>query len=230
MMVWLDLSRTGEDRVTFSRFFGHRFMNCRLIFACFLGFAAAVVPGALCAEDAAPAKDALPATRPDYTLQASDLIKVQVFQEPDLDRDVRLSQEYTVTLPLIGTINLKGMTVREAGELIRDLYNRDYLVNPQVSVIVLEYAARTVNVLGAVNKPGAVDFPPEQPMTFLDAIAKAGGFSRLADRSKVKLTRALPDGKAEMHLIDADEIIQGHAKDTLFLQKDDMIYVPERLF
>jgi polysaccharide export outer membrane protein len=216
--------------VVFSRFFGHRFMNCRLIFACFLGLAAAAGPGVLRAEDAAPANDALPVTRPDYTLQASDLIKVQIFQETDLDREVRLSQECTVTLPLIGTINLKGMTVREAGELIRDLYNRDYLANPQVSVIVREYAARTVNVLGAVNKAGAVDFPPEQSMTLLDAIAKAGGFSRLADRSKVKLTRALPDGRAEMHIIDADEIIQGRAKDTLFLQKDDVIYVPERLF
>ena len=119
---------------------------------------------------------------------------MQVFQEDDLTRDVRLSQEYTVTLPLIGTVNLKDKTVRQAGELIRDLYNRDYLVNPQVSVIVLEYATRTVNVLGAVNTPGAVSFPPEQPMTLLDAIAKAGGFSRLADRSKVKLTRARSDG------------------------------------
>jgi polysaccharide export outer membrane protein len=206
-------------------------MNCRLILCCFLWLAAVAVPGMLRAGDAVPAKDALPATRPDYTLQASDLIKVQIFQETDLDREVRLSQEEcTVTLPLIGTINLKGMTVRQAGEFIQKLYDRDYLVNPQVSVIVREYAARTVNVLGAVNKPGAVDFPPEQPMTLLDAIAKAGGFSRLADRSKVKLTRSMPDGRAEMHIIDADEIIQGRAKDTLFLQKDDVIYVPERLF
>jgi polysaccharide export outer membrane protein len=230
MMVWLDLSRTGEDRVVFSRFFGHRFMNCRLIFACFLGLAAAAGPGALCAEDAAPTKENPPATRPDYTLQASDLIRVQIFQEDDLNRDVRLSQEYAVTLPLIGTVNLKDKAVRQAGELIRDLYNRDYLVNPQVSVIVVEYAARTVNVLGAVNSPGAVSFPPEQPMNLIDAIARAGGFSRLADRGKVKLTRVQPGGRAEMRVIDADEIIQGRARDTLFLQKDDVIYVPERLF
>lgn len=205
-------------------------MNWRSTISCSLWLALIAGAGALRADEAAPAKDHPLTTRPDYTLQASDLIKVQVFQEPDLERDVRLSQEYTVTLPLIGTVNLKDKTVRQACELIRDLYNRDYLVNPQVSVIVLEYAARTVNVLGAVNKPGAVDFPPEQPMTLLDAIAKAGGFSRLADRSKVKLTRVQPGGRAEMQVIDADEIIQGHAKDTWLLQKDDVIYVPERLF
>ena len=192
--------------------------------------AAVAGPGALHAEFAAPAKEDPPATRPDYTLLASDLIRVQIFQEDDLSRDVRLSQEYTVTLPLIGTVNLKDKTVRQAGELIRDLYNRDYLVNPQVSVIVVEYAARTVNVLGAVNGPGVVTFPPEQPLTLLDAIARAGGFSRLGDRSRVKLTRARSDGKIETHVIDADEIIQGRVKDTWLLQKGDVIYVPERLF
>jgi polysaccharide export outer membrane protein len=205
-------------------------MNCRLISACFLGLAAVAGPGVFRAEDAAPAKDNLPATRPDYTLQASDLIRVQIFQEDDLIREVRLSQEYTVTLPLIGAVNLKDKTVRQAGELIRDLYNRDYLVNPQVSVIVVEYAARTVNVLGAVNSPGVVTFPPEQSLTLLDAIARAGGFSRLGDRSRVKLTRVQPGGRVEMQVIDADEIIQGRVKDTWLLQKEDVIYVPERLF
>ena len=81
-------------------------MNCRLIFAFIFVLTAAAGPGALRADETVTAKDNPPATRLDYTLQASDLIKVQVFQEPDLDREVRLSQEYTVTLPLIGTVKL----------------------------------------------------------------------------------------------------------------------------
>jgi polysaccharide export outer membrane protein len=183
------------------------------------------------AGDAPPADAAAaPSKQFDYTLQASDLIRVQVFQEDDLQRDVRLSQEYTVTLPLIGTVNLKGMTVRQANDLIQKLYDRDYLVNPQVSVSVLEYAVRTVNVLGAVNKAGTVTFPPEQSMNLLDAIAGAGGFTRLADRSKVKLTRQIADGKTEAHIINADDIIQGEAKKDWSLQKGDVIYVPERIF
>ena len=188
-------------------------------------------PDPLRAGEMPPADQApVPATHLDYTLQASDLIRVQVYQEPDLLRNVRVSQEYTVTLPLIGTINLKGMTVREVGDLIQKLYDRDYLVDPQVSVMVLEYAARTVNVLGAVNKPGNVNFPLEQPLTLLDAIARAGGFSRLADRNKVRLTRQVAEDKTETHVIDANEIIEGHAKDTWQLQKNDVIYVPERIF
>jgi len=199
------------------------------LFPLFLALAAG-----LCAVHAGEASSAapayLPAQQPDYTLQASDLIRVEVFQEDGLKREVRLSQECSVTLPLIGTLSLKGMTVGQASDLIQKLYDQNYLVNPQVNVSVLEYSVRTVNVLGAVTKAGAVTFPPEQSMNLLDAIAGAGGFTRLADRSRIKLTRQMAEGKTEAHLIDADEIIQGQAKKDWPLQKGDVIYVPERLF
>jgi polysaccharide export outer membrane protein len=165
----------------------------------------------------------------DYVLQPSDLLRVQVFQEEDLLREVRVTQEYSVTLPLIGVVDLKNKTLRQAQTLIRDLYDRDYLVNPQVNIIVLEYAKRTVNVLGSVNSPGAVLFPAEQGLTLLDAIARAGGFSRLADRKHVKLTRTNADGKAENVVINADEIIVGGTNHAWALQKDDVVFVPERV-
>jgi polysaccharide export outer membrane protein len=165
----------------------------------------------------------------DYVLQSYDLIKVVVFQEEDLDREVRLSPEATVTLPLIQTVDLRGKTVREAQDLIRDLYDRDYLVNPQVNITVLEYAKSAVNVLGAVNLPGAVIIPPDQGLKLLDAIAHAGGFSRLADRRHIKLSRTSPEGKTATFVINADDIIQSTSGDPWPLQKADVIYVPEKL-
>ncbi len=167
-------------------------------------------------------------TSADYILQPSDLIRVQVFQEDDLTREVRISQESSITLPLIGTIDLRGNSVGRAQERIRELYAADYLVNPQVNIIVVEYSKRSVNVLGSVNSPGAVPFPPEQGMNLVDAIARAGGFSRLADRKRVKLTR-VTEGKTENFIINADEVIQGNADQTWSLLKDDVIYVPERV-
>jgi polysaccharide biosynthesis/export protein len=206
-------------------------MHSRLLFICTFCL---VLSSGPCLSRAADAPSApppyLPAQQPDYILQASDLIRVEVFQEDGLRRDVRLSQECSITLPLVGTINLKGMTVGQANDLIQKLYDRDYLVNPQVNVTVLEYSVRTVNVLGAVTKAGAVTFPPEQSMNLLDAIAGAGGFTRLADRSRIKLTRQVADGKTEAHIVDADEIIQGQTKKDWPLQKGDVIYVPERVF
>jgi polysaccharide biosynthesis/export protein len=167
--------------------------------------------------------------RPDYILQPSDLLHVQVYQEDDLMRDVRISQEHTVMLPLIGSVDLNGKTPREAEVIIRDLYNKDYLVNPQVTVSVLEYAKTSVDVLGSVNTPGSIEFLPEQPMNLLDAIARAGGFNRLADRKHVTLTRSGDKGKQEKITINTDELIQGNAQQSWPLIKGDVVFVPEKL-
>lgn len=164
-----------------------------------------------------------------YTLRPFDTIHVVVFQEPDLERQLQLSEESTVTLPLIGQVNLKGKTVAQAEKLIHDLYDRDYLVNPQITVTVVTYSTQAVNVLGSVERAGEVDIPPDRPLTLLQAIAQAGGFSRLADRKHVKLTRVGADGKTTTSTINADEIIQSETSDQWVLQKSDVIFVPEKL-
>lgn len=168
-------------------------------------------------------------TSGDYLLQPSDLIRMQVFQEPDLLREVRISQEGTVNLPLIEDVDLRNKTLRQAQQLIRDRYDRDFLVNPQITLVVIEYARRTVNVLGSVNSPGAVPFPQEQKLSLLDAITRAGGFNRLADRKRIKLTRVKPDGKTENSIINADQLIEGSSREKWLLQVGDNIYVPERV-
>lgn len=196
------------------------------IFLC--GILCAAAPGVF-AEGARAAESSTPqASKPDYILQASDLLRVQIFQEEDLTREVRVSQEYRIVLPLIGAIDAKGKTVSQLQETIRELYDRDFLVNPQVNLFVLDYAKRSVNVLGSVNSPGAVMFPQEQGLTLLDAIARVGGFSRLADRKKVKLTRTV-DGKSNTYIINVDEVIQGTSGESWALIQDDVIFVPERI-
>lgn len=168
-------------------------------------------------------------TQAEYVLQPLDLLKVVVFQETDLEREVRLTQESTVSLPLIGTVSLKGKTTREAQQLISEAYEHDFLVNPQISLTVLEYAKQTVNVLGAVTTAGAILIPPEQPLNLLDAVSRAGGFTRLADRRHVKLTRIGDDGRKITFEINADEIIQGATDKTWLLKNGDVVYVAERI-
>ena len=165
---------------------------------------------------------------PEYVLQPYDLIKLEVFQEPDLERQVRLSQDSVVTLPLVGTIDLKGKNVREAQRLICEFYDRDYLVNPQINITVLEYAKETVTVLGAVNTAGAILIPQDQTLNLLDAIGRAGGFSRLADRKHIKLTRVSDDGKTSTTVVNGNDIIQS-ASGQRALQKGDVIFVTERI-
>ena len=164
-----------------------------------------------------------------YKLHPMDLIKVQVFQEPDLDRELRVSQDHTIVIPLIGSVNVKDRTVRDTELLITELYGRDYLVNPQINLTVIEYSQRTINVLGAVNAPGAVQIPPEKNYSLLDAIARCGGFSRLANRNKVSLTRPQSDGRTTNYTIDADQLVSGDASNRAPVQDGDVVFVPERL-
>jgi polysaccharide export outer membrane protein len=170
-----------------------------------------------------------PPSPKDYVLEAGDIVSVKVFQEPDLDRELRVSQEGDLYFPLIGKIEVSGRTLVGIEQAVREAYDKDYLVNPQVNIVILKYQVRTVNVLGAVNAPQAVDYPPEQRLTLLDAISRAGGFNRLADRRRVRLTRTLHDGRVENTVINADEVMSGVAKEPLVLKKDDVIFVPERV-
>ena len=165
----------------------------------------------------------------DYRLRPGDVVKVQVFQEPDLDREIRGSQEGEIFLPLIGRVEVKGRPLSWVEQTVRELYDRDYLVNPQVNVMVMKYQVRTVNVMGAVNSPQAIEFPPEQALTILDAISRAGGFNRFADRKRVRLSRARSDGHIENFIVNTDELISGGQGERWALLKDDVIFVPERL-
>ena len=106
----------------------------------------------------------------DYVLQPQDLIRIEIFQEDDLKREVRISGEFTVKLPLIDTVYLKDKTARQAEEHIRDLYGREYLAKPQVNLFVLEYAPQRVFIAGAVVTPGVVLFLQEQGLTLIGAI------------------------------------------------------------
>lgn len=180
-----------------------------------------------------PSPEPSTAVRPDaanYVLQPSDLIQVRIFQEPDLDRELRVSQDHTITLPLIGQISIRDKSPRQVEMEIRELYDRDFLVNPQVNVSVVQYALRSVSVLGMVNQPGPVAFPPEEPLRLIDAIARAGGFNRLANPSRVSLTRKNPDGTSETFTVNAEQLIRGTSAEPWFLQRDDVINVPERIF
>lgn len=163
-----------------------------------------------------------------YRLQAGDLIHIIVHQESDLERQLRVSQNGTVQLPLLGTVTVMNLTVEEASHLIRDLYDANYLVNPQVNLNVLEYSQRRVNVIGEVNRPGTVTFPPEESMTIIDAISLAGGPNSLATLNRVRLVRKLPNGDTETFSINVEEIISGNSDVLWVLKKDDTIIVPRR--
>ncbi len=110
-----------------------------------------------------------------------DLLSVHVFREADLDSRIRVKDAGTVTLPLIGSVSIAGLTPADAANVIAGRYrDSHYLNQPQVSVFVEESLAEQVEVLGEVTHPGAV--PLASTRNLLDVLAAAGGLTKAADR------------------------------------------------
>jgi polysaccharide export outer membrane protein len=163
-----------------------------------------------------------------YRLTANDLVRVRVYMEDDLTTEMRLGKDGTTTFPLLGVVNLAGKTVEEAAASMRDALGKDYLVNPQITLTVIEYAKRRFTVLGQVQKPGSYELPGEESVTLLQAIAMAGGFTRLAVQSKVTVTRIV-GGKRTM-VVDVKSNANDPATKQFDIQPDDTIIVAERVF
>ena len=150
-----------------------------------------------------------------YKLGSGDKIRVTVFGHEDLSGEFEVDGSGNVSLPLIRNIKAEGLTPRELEQVVADRLSPDYLVNPRVSVEVLNY--RPFYIYGEVTKPGS--FPYVNGMTVINAVAMAGGFTYRARTSKVRIIRATDPSRTPQ---DAD-------KDTPVMP-GDVIEVPERYF
>jgi len=164
-----------------------------------------------------------------YVLKPSDVIEIEVYQEQDLNKNVRIEGDGTVALALVGKVKVADMTVAEAKTLITDLYNRDYLVDPQVSVLVVSFAPKVVRILGAVNRPGVVEMPPDRDLTLTEAIASANGISRLGNPKALKIKRVAQDGRSRQMEINFSKILTDPDVRDIILEEGDTIWVPERI-
>ena len=121
-----------------------------------------------------------------YRLGSGDVITIQVLGEDDLKREkIRLSDAATISYPILGEIRLFGKTVVELERLIRDGLKERYLLNPQVTVTIVEYRNFFIN--GQVEKPGGYPFIPG--LNVRKAISLAGGFRERASREKIFVIR-----------------------------------------
>ncbi|MEN8792298.1 MAG: polysaccharide biosynthesis/export family protein, partial [Lentimonas sp.] len=165
-----------------------------------------------------------------YVLKPSDVISIEVYQEGDLNKQVRVEGDGSVALSLIGKVKLAGMTVAEAQSLITDLYNRDYLVDPQVSLIVTSFSAKVVRILGSVNRAGVVQIPPDRDLTLTEAIAGVNGLTRLGDPKLITIKRVDEDGKARQMEVNFSSILTDPNVKDITLKEGDTIWVRERRF
>ena len=125
----------------------------------------------------------------EYRLQQTDVIRMTVYQEPDMTTESLVGKSGNVSFPLIGSLQVKGLTVPQLEKKIRTLYQKDYFVDPQVSVSVVSYAKKWVTVSGAVENPGQVPYPEEGTIKLASVIAMAGGVAEDGNTKKITLAR-----------------------------------------
>jgi protein involved in polysaccharide export with SLBB domain len=164
-----------------------------------------------------------------YRIAAADLINITVYPDSKLSRKVRVNQDGTIALPLIGVTDIGGMTVVEAQNAIEGKLEK-YLVSPQASLFIEEYGNKTVFVMGEVQKPGSFPIPPESRMTVLEAISTAGGFTPVAAQDRTRVLRNV-DGKSVSYTIEVNAITQqGQKEKDMVLEPNDVVFVPQSFF
>jgi polysaccharide biosynthesis/export protein len=156
----------------------------------------------------------------EYTIGPGDILKITVWGHDDLSKDYPVAQDGRVPFPLIGAVPAVGLTTTELAKRIRDLLEKDYLVNPQVIVGVKDYLSKKVNVMGEAEKPGL--FYLTGPTTLLELLSKAGGLSKNAGKDLV-LVRT----EGTILRLDVRKIQSGDVKENLLLQNGDMMFVPK---
>ena len=162
----------------------------------------------------------------DYKIAPSDTIVIDVLGEKDLNKELRVSATGTINYFLLGTLEVAGKTTAEVTEMLTEMLNKDYLVNPQVSVDVKEYRVREVFVNGAVTKPGAVVITGEQDLTILGAIFRAGGLTPRANGNQIRFTRP---GHNPVTL-KYEDLAKQRPEQMIKLQPGDVIDVGDKLF
>ena len=130
-----------------------------------------VAPAAGARADTAPTA-AAPA---DHPVGPEDLLEISVFEIPELNRTVRVSERGTISLPLLGEMEVRGLTTMELEGRLRQELSRKYVKDPQISVFVREYGSKKVSVIGAVGKPGVYEMLG--PRTLLQVLSQAGGLT-----------------------------------------------------
>lgn len=170
-----------------------------------------------------PAAPAAPASGTDYVLGAGDVVRITVFQSPELTLETRIPESGTINYPLLGSVTLGGLTINQAEKrLAEGLLNGKFVKKPQVSILVTQLRGSQASVLGHAVRPGR--YTLESTNTRLsDLMALAGGVA--PDGSEILTVVGTRDGKPFRTQIDFRTLFRGSAGDDITIHNNDVVYV-----
>lgn len=170
----------------------------------------------------------------EYVIGEGDLLKITVYDHPDLTTEVRMSADGRVAFPLIGEVMVSGRSVAEAEKAIAKMLEEGYIIHPHVTIFIEEYKSKKVTVLGEVAKPGIVVL--RGASTLMEVLSDAGGITQNAGDTIVIQHQAAAgesrNGRDETTVvIDTRQLFEsGDVSANIPVQNGDSIYVPRAAF
>ena len=162
-------------------------------------------------------------------LKVNDMVRVTVYNENDMTTEARISKSGDIALPLLGNVHVAGETVASAVADIRSRLDKDYIINPQVTMTIMDYAPQMVTVLGEVEHQGQVTIPPQGGLDIMGAIALAGGYSRIADPANITVVRTV-NGHHQILKVNAKKLAADSKSVTFMVQPGDTISVGQSVW
>jgi len=157
----------------------------------------------------------------DYRIGAKDLLQITVYELPELNQTVRVSEDGSITLSLLGKIEVAGLTAQELEKKLASVLDRQYTKNAHVTVFIKEY--QKVSVIGAVGKPGQYELVG--PTTLLYVIAQAGGLTAQA-MNEIFVYRKEADGQQSIISVRLDDLASGKQEFNVELKPNDVVSIP----
>jgi polysaccharide export outer membrane protein len=159
----------------------------------------------------------------DYKIGPQDVLRIDVWKEPDISRTIPVRPDGKVSLPLLNDVQAAGLTAMQLAGSLRESLSK-YLTSPQVTVTVTEINSRRVYITGEVTRAGALPLLPN--MTVLQALSSAGGFTQFAKLKNIYVLRT-ENGKQVKYPFNYKEVVKGNlAEQNILLQPGDVIVVP----
>ena len=168
-----------------------------------------------------PAAKAAPEAAPDYKIGPQDVLRIDVWKEPEISRTIPVRPDGKISLPLLNDVQAEGLTAMQLAGVLREGLTK-YITSPQVTVMVTEINSRRVYCNGELARPGAIALLPN--MTALQAISTCGGFTQFARIKNMYILRTT-SGKQEQIPFHYKDVVKGKAED-MQLKSGDVIVVP----
>ena len=162
-----------------------------------------------------------------YLIGSQNLLQIKIFGEANINQLYRVDEDGYIKHALIGRIRVGGLSVAEAERELERQLDGDYIINPQVTIFVLEYSH--FSIIGEVRKPGNYEISGK--VSVIKAISIAGGFTPIANQKAVQIIRKNESGSESKINVDTTRLTQfGDISSEVELQADDVVVVPKSFF